>query len=96
MPADIFSHENIVLTTGITAGILTAMSMMPQVFKTIKTKKAEHISPLMLIILIAGVSLWVAYGCMKKDGPIILTNSFSVLVNGCMLFLRWKFREKKT
>jgi MtN3 and saliva related transmembrane protein len=96
MPADIFSHENIVLITGITAGILTATSMMPQVFKTIKTQKAENISPVMLIILIAGVSLWVVYGCMKKDWPIILTNSFSVLINTCMLFLQWKFREKKT
>jgi MtN3 and saliva related transmembrane protein len=94
MPADIFSHDNIILITGIVAGILTAVSMMPQVIKTIKTKKAEHISPLMLIILIAGVSLWIVYGCIKKDWPIIITNCFSVLVNLTMLFLQWRYREK--
>ena len=95
MPANIFSQDHIVLITGIIAGILTAVSMMPQVFKTIKTKKAEHISPLMLIILIAGVSLWIVYGCIKKDWPIIITNCFSVLINMAMLFLQWRYKEKK-
>jgi len=95
MPSDFFSHDKVVLITGIAAGVLTAISMMPQVFKTIKTKEAENVSPVMLIILIAGVSLWIVYGCIKKDWPIILTNSFSVLVNSAMLFLRWRYRENK-
>ena len=90
-------HEstNIILIIGISAGVLTAVSMLPQVFKTIKTKKAEHVSPLMLIILICGVSLWIVYGIFKNDLPIIFTNGFSVLVNLCMLFLRWRYRDKK-
>ena len=82
---------DVVVIVGVAAGILTAASMMPQVIKTIKTKKAEHVSALMLIILIGGVILWVIYGCFKKDLPIICTNSFSLLVNITMLFLRWKF-----
>jgi len=90
-------HEssNIILIIGISAGVLTAVSMLPQVFKTIKTKKAEHVSPLMLIILICGVSLWIVYGILKNDLPIIFTNGFSVLINLCMLFLRWHYRDKK-
>jgi MtN3 and saliva related transmembrane protein len=86
--------NNIVLTIGIVAGILTAASMLPQVIKTLKTKKAEHVSPLMLIILICGVALWCFYGILKKDAPIIITNGFSILVNISMLFLRWKYRNK--
>ena len=90
-------HESnsFILITGIIAGVLTAVSMLPQVFKTIKTKKAEHVSPLMLIILICGVSLWMVYGILKNDLPIIFTNGFSVIVNLCMLFLRWRYRDKK-
>ncbi len=86
--------NNSVLIIGIAAGVLTAVSMLPQVFKTIKTKNAENVSPVMLIILISGVSLWVFYGFMKNDLPIIITNIFSVLVNICMLFLRWKYSDK--
>ena len=90
-------HEsnNTILIIGIIAGVLTAVSMLPQVFKTIKTKKAEHVSPLMLIVLICGVSLWIVYGILKNDLPIIFTNGFSVLVNLFMLFLRWRYRDKK-
>ncbi len=90
-------HEsnNVILITGIIAGVLTAVSMLPQVLKTIKTKKAENVSPLMLIVLICGVSLWIVYGILKNDLPIIFTNGFSVLVNLSMLFLRWRYRDKK-
>lgn len=87
--------QNVLFAVGIAAGLLTALSMLPQVFKTIKTKKAEHVSPLMLVILIGGVALWVVYGIIKSDLPIIITNSFSVLVNLCMLFLRWKYGSKQ-
>lgn len=87
---EIFS-QNLVVITGTVAGILTAVSMMPQVIRTIKTKKAENVSPLMLIMLICGVSLWMFYGFLKKDMPIIFTNGFSVLINMCMLYLRWRF-----
>jgi MtN3 and saliva related transmembrane protein len=88
--------NNIVLIIGIVAGILTASSMLPQVFKTLKTKKAEHVSPLMLIFLICGVGLWCFYGILKNDLPIILTNGFSVLVNIVMLFLRWRYKANKS
>jgi len=88
-------NSSLTLITGITAGLLTATSMMPQVFKTIKTKKAENVSPLMLIILISGVILWIVYGVLKKDIPIICTNSFSLIVNLAMLYLQWKFGENK-
>jgi MtN3 and saliva related transmembrane protein len=67
--------------------------MLPQVFKTLKTKKAEHVSPLMLVILICGVALWFVYGMLKNDVPIMLTNAFSVVVNVLMLFLRWRYKE---
>jgi MtN3 and saliva related transmembrane protein len=91
LKADIFLSDNFIIIIGIAAGILTAASMMPQVIKTLKTKKAEHVSALMLMILIGGVALWIVYGCLKKDLPIIFTNSFSLLVNLTMLYLRWKF-----
>ena len=64
---DILFASNISVIIGIAAGVLTAASMMPQVVKTIKTKKAENVSALMLIILIGGVILWIIYGFLKKD-----------------------------
>jgi MtN3 and saliva related transmembrane protein len=78
---------------GLAAGICTAASMLPQVIKTIKEKKAEDVSMLMLIILMTGLILWVIYGIKRNDMPIILTNSFSLLVNITMMALRIKYKK---
>jgi MtN3 and saliva related transmembrane protein len=78
---------------GLAAGICTAASMLPQVIKTIKEKKAEDVSMLMLIILMTGLILWIIYGIQRNDMPIILTNSFSLLVNITMMTLRIKYKK---
>ncbi len=66
---------------GIAAGICTSVSLLPQLIKIVREKKADDISFVTLAILVAGLCLWVTYGIAKKDYPIILTNSFSALVN---------------
>jgi MtN3 and saliva related transmembrane protein len=80
---------------GIAAGVLTSTSMLPQLVKLVKEKKADAISPVMLIILICGLALWTWYGVMLNDLPIILTNAFSLLVNVTMLTLRQIYTSKK-
>ena len=80
---------------GIAAGVLTATSLIPQLVKIIKEKKADDVSPMMLIILMAGLGLWAAYGIMKEDWPIIITNSFSFLLNMVVLFCRYKYSSEK-
>ena len=73
---------------GIVAGILTSVSLIPQLIKIIRKKKAGDVALFMLIILLCGQLLWIVYGVMKKDIPIIATNAFSVLVNTTVLVLR--------
>ena len=79
---------------GLFAGICTSSSLLPQLVKTIKEKKAEEISKLMLFVLMAGVATWIVYGILREDMPIILTNSFSLLLNVTMLVLRFKYSRK--
>jgi len=80
---------------GIVAGILTAFSMLPQLLKILKEKKAENVSVWMPIVLILGLVLWTVYGVLKKDWPIIATNSFSISLNAVLMFFRYKYREDK-
>ena len=79
---------------GIAAGICTGISLLPQLIKIIKEKKVEDISYFMLIILMTGLAGWVWYGIMKEDYPIIVTNSFSLLINCAIIFFRIKFRKR--
>lgn len=79
---------------GILAGVLTSTSMIPQLIKLVKEKKAEAISPIMLVVLISGVSLWVVYGCLRQDWPIIVTNAFSLLLNVALLIIRQYYHRQ--
>jgi MtN3 and saliva related transmembrane protein len=80
---------------GLFAGICTASSLLPQLIKTIKEKNADEISKAMLFVLMIGVATWIVYGVMRKDFPIIVTNSFSLLLNIVMMILRFKYSRKK-
>jgi MtN3 and saliva related transmembrane protein len=80
---------------GIGAGICTAVSMLPQLFKILREKKAEDISYYMIAVLLIGLAGWVAYGILKKDTPIIVTNAFSFTVNMAMLLFAIKYKQRK-
>ena len=79
---------------GLGAGFLTALSLIPQVVKTLKDKKAEDVSLLTLFVLQAGIILWIVYGFKRNDFPIILTNSISLLVNITMVILGIRYKKK--
>jgi MtN3 and saliva related transmembrane protein len=79
---------------GIAAGICSAVSSIPQLGKIIKEKKAENISGFMLGILLVGLALWIWYGILKDDYPIIITNSFSILVNLLIIFFTIRYKDK--
>lgn len=78
---------------GMAAGVCTAISLLPQVVKTIRKKQAEDVSLLMLLILGTGLALWIVYGIKRNDLPIIATNSFSMLVNSTMVVLRIRYKK---
>lgn len=80
---------------GIVAGVLTSVSMIPQLIKVIKKKNVEDLSWVMISILICGLSLWVWYGILQNELPIILSNAFAVLVNLTLLVCFVIFRKKQ-
>ena len=86
-------HMNWTQVIGLAAGVCTATSLLPQVVKTIKEKKAEDVSLGMLLVLATGILLWIVYGIKKNDLPIIATNSFSLLVNIVMVVVGIKYKR---
>ena len=86
------NHDQII---GIIAGIFTSASLLPQLIKTIKEKEAKSLSAVMILVLITGNSLWIYYGVLKNDMPIIATNIFSDMVNLTLLFFSIKYKKAK-
>lgn len=83
--------ENIL---GLVAGGITSVAMLPQLIKVLKEKDVEDLSLLMIVFLISGLSLWVWYGFLKDELPIILSNAFAVLLNICLLICYFIYRKK--
>ncbi len=56
---------------GVAASACTAASLIPQLTKVLKEKKAENVSLWMLLVLFVGLGLWAYYGILKNDWIII-------------------------
>lgn len=76
---------------GIAASVCTGAALLPQLIKICKEKKCS-VSPLMLGVLFSGNALWVWYGIRKEDMIIIISNSFSILINLSLSMLWVRFR----
>lgn len=84
-------NENIL---GLVAGGITSIAMLPQLIKVLKSKDVEDLSWMMITSLIIGLSLWVWYGIIQEEWPIILSNAFAVLVNISLLISYFTYKEK--
>jgi MtN3 and saliva related transmembrane protein len=78
---------------GLIASIATGTSLLPQLIKIIKERKAGTVSPGMLALLFIGLGAWVYYGTLKQDWIIIVSNAFSLLVNLIIAVLSIKYKK---
>ncbi len=80
---------------GFVSGIVTSSGMIPQLIKTWKTKEVEELSIKMFIIYLIGFLMWITYGIIQKDIPIVATNILSVIITIIMIFLKIKYQHKR-
>ena len=60
---------------GYFAGTITVLSFLPQVVRAWRTRRTRDLSVVSLALLITAGSLWVLYGALSRDWPVVLTNS---------------------
>ena len=77
---------------GLLAAVCTTISFVPQAIRTIKTKHTKDLSLAMYSIFTTGVFLWLAYGILVKDLPIILANGVTLIFTATILFLIIKYK----
>lgn len=81
---------------GFVAASLTTVSFYPQAFKIIKTKDTQSISLVMYSIINLGIGLWLVYGILKGDKPIIYANAFTLVASLTILMLKLKDTLKRS
>ena len=82
-------------TIGILAGFFTTIGALPQILKAHRTKSVGDVSIWMFYSILTGVGLWTAYGIIKADWPIIITNGISSILNSIMIYFYFKFEKKE-
>ena len=79
---------------GYFAAILTTAAFLPQLVKTLKTKKADDVSSLTLLMFICGVGSWIIYGYKISSSPILVANIITLILNLFILISKTYYSKK--
>ncbi len=77
---------------GLLAAMGTTIAFLPQVIKSWKTRKTRDISLPMYLVFSIGVFLWLIYGLLIKNLPIVLANGITFILALSILFLKIKHK----
>lgn len=78
---------------GLAAGFCTTAAFLPQAVKTWRSKSAKDLSLGMYLIFCTGVVLWLTYGILISDLPIILTNLVTLILAISILYFKLTFKD---
>ena len=65
--------------------------MLPQFYKTLKTRSVKDVSWLMLIVYFFNCIFWLTYGLLLDATPIILTNSIALIISVAQIVLQVRY-----
>jgi len=77
---------------GLIAAGFTTFAFLPQAIRIIKTRQTRDISLAMYGVLTAGILLWIIYGILIGDLPLILANGITLIFASVILILKIKYR----
>ena len=77
---------------GLAAAALGGISLFPQLLKVLKTKSTKDISLGMIIIFSSSIFLWLVYGILMKNSPIIIANFFGFIQALIILLFKIKYK----
>ena len=80
---------------GFSAASLTTIAFLPQLYKTWKTKSAEDVSLITLILFLTGLLCWIIYGLKINSIPIFLANIITFIFNFSILILKIIYGKEK-
>ncbi len=73
---------------GLAAAVCTTVAYAPQAIKTWRTRSTKDISLGMFVLMVTGIVLWLAYGLMIGDVPLIAANLVTLSLAGTILVLK--------
>jgi MtN3 and saliva related transmembrane protein len=86
---------NVITTVGLVAALCTTLAFLPQVIKIWKTKSVGDLSKGTFIVFTLGVTMWLTYGLLIGDFPVIVANAVTLILQATILFQMVRYREPR-
>jgi MtN3 and saliva related transmembrane protein len=80
---------------GLLAGTLTSVATIPQVIRSYRTRHVRDLSIWQPLLLAVGTALWLIYGIILTDVPLIVANVFSVVCNALLIILKIMYGDNE-
>ena len=79
---------------GFIAAVLTTIAFLPQLIKTWRTKKADDVSIVMLLMFITGLLFWIIYAVEANALPVLIANIITFILNMTILILKLTYGKQ--
>ena len=80
---------------GLVAATLTSLAFLPQVIKTWRSQSAADLSAGSFGTFFVGVVLWLVYGVLVDDLPVIVANTVTLAMAGAILVMKVVFDRRE-
>ena len=79
---------------GYIAAFCTTVAFVPQVVKTYKSKSAASLSLGMFLFFTGGLVLWLIYGIMINEYPIIVANVVTLILAVTLIYFKLRYKDR--
>lgn len=79
---------NAIEVLGLAAGALTTTAYLPQAVRTLRSGSARDLSLAMLLLLVTGIVLWLAYGALSGLTAVVAANAATLALTLPILWIK--------
>lgn len=76
---------------GMAAALLTTAAYAPQAIKAWRSRSTKDVSLAMFTLMVTGITLWLVYGILINDIPLILANAVTLVFASAILVAKIRF-----
>lgn len=80
--------QDLTSALGAAAAFCTTAAYLPQLIRAWRTRSTRDISLPWIALLVTGVTLWLIYGILIGDGPLIAANGITLCFTVSILYLK--------
>ena len=76
---------------GLVAALCSTVAFLPQLIKVWRTRSTQDISREMFFLIVTSATLWLVYGILEHDFPIIAADLSSLVFATTILYFKFRY-----